>query len=398
MMRKSGMVYWLTVICLVTGSPSVKAGNTDTLMATRLLQRIAALQPKDDGIFPKGLFPSFRTYALNQHRQKADINIFFTGLISFTLKNLRKDFTPYQQKIADSIIVAANTSSVKFKNRKGRDTYNFWPTDTPVIFPNSGWMNWFNKQQALPDDLDDTVIMLLALNATDSIAKNVHTLMQAFANNGQKKVNNTFKAYRDLGAYSTWFGKKMPVDFDISVLSNVLYFVQSYDLPWTAADSASLQLIEKLTEEKKHLTDASYISPHYSSPAIILYHISRLMQLKPIAALEKNREALIGDARKLLENPLPFMDQVLLQTALMRWGVQPAIIQINQKKSLAELIEDDSFSFFIANMASMLPDGLKKTAGAAGVGKFYYFCPAYNNLLVLENLIWQNRQAVSLQP
>lgn len=398
MMRKSGMVYWLTVICLVTGSPSVKAGNTDTLMATRLLQRIAALQPKDDGIFPKGLFPSFRTYALNQHRQKADINIFFTGLISFTLKNLRKDFTPYQQKIADSIIAAANTSSVKFKNRKGRNTYNFWPTDTPVIFPNSGWMNWFNKQQALPDDLDDTVIMLLALNATDSVAKNVHNLMQAFANNGQKKVNNTFKAYRDLGAYSTWFGKKMPVDFDISVLSNVLYFVQSYDLPWTAADSASLQLIEKLTEEKKHLTDASYISPHYSSPAIILYHISRLMQLRPIAALEKNREALIGDARKLLENPLPFMDQVLLQTALMRWGVQPAIIQINQKKSLAELIEDDSFSFFIANMASMLPDGLKKTAGAAGVGKFYYFCPAYNNLLVLENLIWQNRQAVSLQP
>lgn len=398
MMRKSGMVYWLTVICLVTGSPSVKAGNTDTLMATRLLQRIAALQPKEDGIFPKGLFPSFRTYALNQHRQKADINIFFTGLISFTLKNLRKDFTPYQQKIADSIIVAANTSSVKFKNRKGRNTYNFWPTDTPVIFPNSGWMNWFNKQQALPDDLDDTVIMLLALNATDSVAKNVHNLMQAFANNGQKKVNNTFKTYRDLGAYSTWFGKKMPVDFDVSVLSNVLYFVQYYDLPWTAADSASLQLIEKLTEAKKHLTDASYISPHYSSPAIILYHISRLMQLKPIAPLEKNRESLIGDARKLLENPLPFMDQVLLQTALMRWGVQPAIIQINQKKSLAELIEDDSFSFFIANMASMLPDGLKKTAGAAGVGKFYYFCPAYNNLLVLENLIWQNRQAVSLQP
>jgi hypothetical protein len=398
MMRQLGIACWLTMICLFTGISSVNARDTDTLMATRLLQRIAALQPKEDGIFPKGLFPSFRTYALNKHRQKADINIFFTGLISFTLKNLRKDFTPYQQNIADSIIAAANASSVKFKNRKGRDTYNFWPTDTPVIFPNSGWMNWFNKQQALPDDLDDTVIMLLALNASDSVAKNVHNLMQAFANNGQKKVNNTFKAYRELGAYSTWFGKKMPVDFDVSVLSNVLYFVQSYNLPWTAADSASLQLIEKLTEEKKHLTDASYISPHYSSPAIILYHISRLMQLKPIAALEKNREVLIGDARKLLEKPLPFMEQVLLQTALMRWGVQPATIYINQKQPLAELIEDDSFSFFIANMASMLPDGLKKTAGAAGVGKFYYFCPAYNNLLMLENLIWQNRQAVSLQP
>jgi hypothetical protein len=29
-------------------------------------------------------------------------------------------------------------------------------------------MNMFDKSQSLPDDLDDTVIMLLALNAPDS--------------------------------------------------------------------------------------------------------------------------------------------------------------------------------------------------------------------------------------
>lgn len=396
MMRQSGIAGWLLAVYLFAGIPRSKAN--DTLMATQLLHRIAALQPKEDGVFPKGLFPSFRTYALNKHRQKADINVFFTGLISFTLKNLRKDLTPYQQRVADGIITAANASAAKFKNRKGRDTYNFWPTDTPRIFPNSGWMNWFDKQQALPDDLDDTVIMLLALNVDDSIATEVHALMQQFVNNGQKQVNNTFKTYRNIGAYSTWFGKKMPVDFDVSVLSNVLYFVQSYGLQWTAADTASLQLIEKVIGEKKHLTDAPYVSPHYSSPAIILYHFSRLMQLKPIVGLEANKEKLIADAKGLLQKPLPFMEQVLLQTALLRWGVQPDTIQVNNNRSLEDLVEDESFSFFIANMASMLPDGLKKTAGAAGVGKFYYYCPAFNNLLLLENLVWHRRQSVSLQP
>lgn len=50
------------------------------------------------------------------------------------------------------------------------------------------------------------------------------------------------------------------------------------------------------------------------------------------------------------------------------------------------------FYFFIASMASMLPDPWKKRVTNMGVGTFYYYCPAYNNLLLLENLIWQKRR------
>ncbi len=367
----------------------------DTLLATQLLERIKLLQPASAGVFPKGVFPSYRTYALNKNRQKADINIFFTGLISFTLQNLQKYFTPYQQKIATDIMVSANASALKFKNRKGRDTYNFWPTDTPQIFPNSGWMNWFDKQQSLPDDLDDTVILLMALNVQDSIAKKIHGIMQNFTNASNKQVNNTFKSYRSIAAYSTWFGNKMPVDFDVSVLSNVLYFVQRYNLEWTNADSSSLALICKTIEEKKHLTAAAYISPHYRTSPIILYHLSRLMQIKLIPSLEKYSASLIKDAQQLLASSDNFMDQVLLQSSLMRWGIRPPTITIDSNQPLQTIIEDESFSFFIANMASMLPDQFKKVAGNMGVGKFYYYCPAYNNLLLLENIILQ-QQAVSL--
>jgi hypothetical protein len=57
-------------------------------------------------------------------------------------------------KLVEQISLNAKPSFAKFKNQKGRDTYNFWPTDNPMIFPNAGWMNIFNKSQSLPDDME----------------------------------------------------------------------------------------------------------------------------------------------------------------------------------------------------------------------------------------------------
>ncbi len=375
----------LQILCVLLFTCLFSYGN-DTLVMGQLLRRIDQLQAKESSVFPKGLFPSYRMYALNKDREKADINPFFTGLIAMTLQDINPRLTKTQQQQVQQIISHTLPVFSKFQNRKGRPTYNFWPTDTPKIFPNAGWMNILDKPQALPDDLDDTVIMLLALNAPDSTARKVHAIMQGFTNNGTKRVHNTFKDYRHIGAYSTWFGKKMPVDFDVCVLANVLCFVQRYNLTWTAADSASLQLIEKVLTEKKHITDAPYVSPHYSRLPNILYHLSRLMMVKPIPALEKLKPQLIEDAKEALANATGFMDEVILSTSLLRWGVEPPLMKVHKANSLEELVEDESFSFFIANMAAMLPDPLKQWMGGAGVGKFYYDCVAYNNLLLLEYL------------
>jgi hypothetical protein len=367
----------------------------DSLLMTQLLQRIDQLQSKQNGVFPKGIFPSYRIYALNKDREKADINGFFTGLIALTLNDINPQLSNPQQKQAQQIITNTLPVYAKFQNQKGRATYNFWPTDTPRIFPNSGWLNVFDKSQALPDDLDDTVIMLLALNASNATAREIHALMQQFTNNGEKQVHNTFKGYRNIGAYSTWFGKKMPVDFDVCVLANILYFVQRYDLEWTAADSASLQLIEKVLSERKHVTDAPYVSPHYSKLPNILYHLSRLMAVKPIPSLEKYRVQLIADTKEAFAKTNEFMDEVILSTSLLRWGVTPPEGKAHAAENMNGLVENGSFSFFIANMASMLPDPLKQWMGGAGVGKFFYDCPAYNNLLLLENLAWRKKNGMN---
>ncbi len=366
----------------------------DSIMMVNLLNRIHQLQSSESSVFPKGMFPSYRLYALNKDRQKADINGFYTGLIAFTLEDIKPQLSASQQKQVDKIIDNTLPVYEKFQNRKGRNTYNFWPTDTPQIFPNAGWMNVLDKSQALPDDLDDTIIMLLALQASQSTAKEIHALMQLFANNGQKKIRNTFKDYKNIGAYSTWFGKKMPVDFDVCVLTNILYFVQKYNLVWTAADSASLQLIEKVLTEKKHITDAPYVSPHYSKLPNILYHVSRLMSVKNIPSLEKFKPQLIEETKEALAKSTVFMDDVMLSTSLLRWGIHVTDHKTYTAGSMEELVEDESFSFFIANMASMLPDPLKQWMGGAGVGKFYYFCPAYNNLLLLENLAWRKKMNI----
>jgi hypothetical protein len=359
----------------------------DTTIVTQLLHRIEQLQVKKDGIFPKGLFPSYRTYALNQDRQKADINPFFTGLIVFTLNRVKDQLTPYQQKLVEQITSNAEPSFAKFKNRKGRDTYNFWPTDTAQIFPNSGWMNLFNKQQSLPDDMDDTAIILMALNADKQTASNVHFLMQEYINGAKGKINNTIASISHLPAYSVWFGKKMPVDFDISVLSNVLYFVQENKLTFTKADSSSVQVIVNVLKENKHVSEPSVISPHYGSTEIILYHLSRLMALKPIPAIENFRPILVQQTQELQQKTQSFLSQVLLSSALLNWGIKPSALTIQSNQDLKALIEDETFSFFIANMASILPSKIKKILTASSLGKFNYYCPAYNNVLLLENII-----------
>jgi hypothetical protein len=52
-------------------------------------------------------------------------------------------------------------------------------------------------------------------------------------------------------------------------------------------------------------------------------------------------------------------------------------------------LRNEPFSFFVANMSSMLPGKLKSSLDRAAIGKFYYNCPGYHYALVLENMIWQ---------
>ncbi|MBU6263094.1 MAG: hypothetical protein KGO00_08895 [Bacteroidetes bacterium] len=364
--------------------------SKDTIWSYQLLTKIQSLQQANTG-FPPGIFPSTRVYAYNKNNIKNDPNVFYTGLIVRTLKKYQKYCTPFQQGIINQIAKDAMVSTALFKNRQGRDTYNFWRTDTPQIFPNAGWLNTFDKSQSLPDDFDDTVILLWAQEVARERAAAIHDTMQLFANTKGKTVKNTLKAFETLPAYSTWFGKKMPIDFDMAVLCNVLSFVNAYNLKWTSSDTASLQLITTAIQNNWHIGKANFIAPHYAKPAVILYHIARLLDAgkqQNIEALMALKPSLLHSADSLLAKSVDPLETVLLQSARLHFGgtnnVDASNIVTTQTIDPAA-IEQSTYPFFIANMASMLPSPLKRPLSKLAFAKFEYRCPAYNLALLWEN-------------
>jgi hypothetical protein len=168
------------------------------------------------------------------------------------------------------------------------------------------------------------------------------------------------------------------------VLANTLYLVSAYHLPWTAADSASLKLIRTAIQNKDIFSHPGYIAPHYHTTAIILYHLARLYAINPrLLAAEKSQ--LEEAAKKLWETTGNPVEKALLGTSLKRLGYKmPYPGPENLDSAKIHAYATGNFVFFIANMASMLPNPLKGPLGKWGIGQFNYYCPAYNIALLLE--------------
>ena len=347
------------------------------------------LQNRYDPYFIKGLFPCYRQYVKNSHTLKKDDNIFFTGLIAYTLNKSKNNLSPENQVICNSILEKFRLIAPKFKNTKGRNVYNFWRTDSVKIFPNSGWINWFDKKNSLADDLDDTAIMLMALDEPDSSIATIHTLMQDYVNKPSWPVHNTMKEYKQYGAYSCWFGKKMMVEFDVCTIANVLLMVQSKNLPWKTADTASIDLLVHMIERKHHVTAPDIMSVYYKKTAIILYHLARLMSLKPILQLDKYKSQLIEEARAEYVKTDIFLDKLLLRTALLKWGINLPEEPIVLNEDILQNLEKSEYPFFIANLACTMPKHMAYLFVNSGISRFHFFCPAFNEVILLEYIIEQ---------
>lgn len=365
----------------------IRANAQDSLLIHYLVKRIAAQQINQDPFFLKGIFPSYISNRASFKQQTKDNNIFYNGLILYTLHDIYPDLSAENKLICDTIKARNLPLLHRFKNKNGRNTYNFWRTDSAFRFPYTKWISILRGPVTLPDDMDDTVLSLMAQNAPDSTAERVHKLMQLYVNSDTSKVRSSNRKFRNIPAYSTWFGKNFPVVFDIVVLSNVLAFVQTYDLQWSKADSASLQLIVTAIKQKDHVRQPQYISPYYGRTSIILYHLARLMSIKKIPELEALKPVLIADAMQIWMDTDNILEKIILSTSILKWGYTPPEISLPQIADLEKIIEQNDLPFFIGNIPSYFPHALKKAFVKKGLGLFYHYCPAYNNALLLEYLV-----------
>jgi hypothetical protein len=94
---------------------------------------------------------------------------------------------------------------------------------------------------------------------------------------------------------------------------------------------------------------------------------------------------LIEESKNLLASSNNIFEQIILANALHRFG-ETAIIQLPKKSQIAQ-VEENDFPFVIGNIPSYFHNTFKKMFYRTHLLLYYYYCPAYNNALLLEYLV-----------
>ena len=357
---------------------------SDSILKHRkaILKLITDLQIKNPSEVLNGSFPSYRKYYFSSKLKQED-NVFFTSLVLFNIGQFSSLMHPEELSMLEKAKSNALVYIDRFKNQNNHLTYNFWPRNPPQIFPNGGWLNLINKNAALADDIDDGANTLLALGSNDSLAKLMQSKIGAFRVGLIKPNRSFYKEYKDKPVYSTWLGTKMPKDVDLSVLTNVLLMHTMAKIPLNATDSASLDLIVDLVKANKHITDPTYVSQHYANSATILYHVARLAYYFNYPALLALKPALLEQAIELSRQARFPLEQLLLNTSILRLGGNIDFpIEVNEAS-----LKVHNYPYFVANIASVLINPFKRVVNRSNIVRFDYYSYAFNLSLIYENLM-----------
>ena len=82
-------------------------------------------------------------------------------------------------------------------------------------------------------------------------------------------------------------------------------------------------------------------------------------------------------------------EKIILSSAILKWGYSPPSLILPAVENVEGRIEKD-FCFFVGNIPSYFHDMLRKYATQKNMGLFYHYCPAWNDVLLLEYLVLKN--------
>lgn len=365
--------------------------QNDTALITALIKDIAAAQVSADGEFYKGMFPSFRECGGAPHNYQPDNNIFFTGIAAFAFRNMLPQLNEENRAIARQIIKNATSAYPYYKNRYGDPFYNFWPTDAPIM-PHTYYFKYLKSVFGQGEDADDSVMILMSDENDDSANHILKKRLIEVANkSNNRNIISTYKKYRNIPAYSTYLGKRMTPDFDFAVQCNILYFMYDKQLPFATQDSATLNLLKQMVQNREYMKAPVYLSPYYVKSSVLIYHLTRLMGAFHIPELEQYKPQLINDINSLLKKSNNVMDQIILRTSLLRLGATTAEFDLYSIKEFEES-NQQQYIFFQARAAFSYPTPFKQIFLHWSYITYYFYCPAYNKILWLEYLVELNKK------
>ncbi|QJW92195.1 hypothetical protein HNV11_02800 [Spirosoma taeanense] len=340
--------------------------NTD-----EIIRRIADLQGET------GLFPAIRSNSTWRY-QRPDTNVFFTAITVFTLQRLQASVTSTAQSVINQIAGRAAAAYPLFRNKDGLNTYNFWPTRPSRHFPNGYLFRRFEHFR-IPDDIDDTAMVYLTTQPLPEELDWLKGKVAQHANGVRQQIRNTYADYRQLRAYSTWFGKNMGIDFDACALSNLLYCICYYKLPLNQHDIDSLTYLRSVVESGRYVTEPFRVAPHYARTSLIIYHLARLMNAFDLPELEPIRPRLIADAYSLRTAADNRVEQSMLSTALAWLGESPLVV------NLVDIEQDfGRFHFFIAGLLTAYEQAWLRRFADRPLVQMRWQCEAHCWVLVAE--------------
>lgn len=346
-----------------------------------LLMMLRQLQSKGDSIYPEGIFPSQRFHPFLPYKREDD-NLFFTASVVHILQQVKHQFTDSESKIADEIVESAILNYPLFKNKDGLDTYNFWQTKPSRHFPNGMFMHRFKHFQ-IPDDVDDTALVFLTENASKERVVQLRDKLKSHANLAYKRASNPLPKYRDLKCYSTFFGKKMYIEFDICVLSNLMRVILNHfsEEELNDYDRDTLQFIIDVIANDEHLSIPFYSAPNYPTTELILYHVARLIPLLPTSYRVRIEARLKSDIEELLVNSTG-MNRILLENSAIK--LDSNVISEYQDTAV---LNDPEFFFFHAGMITAFENSVAQKLASNRFFHLQYASKALNGALLIENLV-----------
>ncbi len=368
--------------CCITLHPMSQSDKQNDFSSVKgLLLELQTLQSRGDSIYPKGVFPSQRYHPFLPYKREDD-NLFFTASVVHILQGLDGHYSPSEKVLLDKMVADAKSSFQLFQNKDGLNTYNFWQTKPSRHFPNGLLMHRFKHFQ-IPDDVDDTALVYLTENASKERVDKLREKLKKHANLAYKRAFNPLENYRDLKCYSTFFGEKMYIEFDICVLSNLMRMILTHfkdDL--NEFDHDTLTFITEAIVNDEYKTLPFYSAPNYPTTELILYHVSRLIPLLPSEYKTKIEAKIEADIQSLLKYASG-MNKVMLENAALKLNLK---IESNEATSV-DVLNEKSFFFFHAGMITAFENRVAQKLANNNFFHLRYTSKALNRALLIENMV-----------
>jgi hypothetical protein len=319
--------------------------------------------------FDIGAVPSYRSNKYWWYK-RPDNAVFYNAWILKILQENNAYFSGNSLKKVNDYEESVIKLFDKYQHPFNQITYNFYPTKPSKHFGNGLVFRHFKHFQ-LTDDADDTAIIYSCLEKVPFEALN-----KLLEHHSKGDVRSLLPAHKNKRLFSTWFGVKMPLEYDLVVLCNILCLFATKKQTLTEMGKASLDFVLEEIEKENYLIDPYAASPHYANSVVIAYHLARLVEQYPNAASKNSLKQQLNTMAAEPQNNA--MYKILISISLMRLGEKPLEVESVSEQDM------ESFSFFMAGLLTAYPQAWIHRFKRNSFFHIKWTCKAHSLALVLE--------------